>query len=100
MDRIDYLFMFLTEGCDPAKHRAEIDTPEGNVTVVGVGSVDAACAVAAAARALGTAHFIELWGSFGEEGCRRVIAAVDEALPVGFAGYLPEERAKLDRLLA
>ncbi len=54
MDRIDFLFIFRTDGCDPARHRSVIDTPEGNVTTVGVDSVDQACAVAAEALAAGT----------------------------------------------
>jgi hypothetical protein len=100
MKRIDYLYMFRTDGCDPAVHRREMDTPGGLVTVVGVDSVDQACAEAAAALAAGTAHFIELCGDFGEDGCRRVIAAVDARLPVGYVTYFPEEEAKVDALFA
>jgi hypothetical protein len=100
MDRIDFLFIFRTDGCDPARHRSFIDTPEGNVTTVGVDSVDQACAVAAEALAAGTAHFIELCGDFGEEGCRRVIAAVEGKLPVGFVTFFPEEKVKVDALFA
>jgi len=100
MARIDYLFMFRTEGCDPAVHRREMDTPLGHVTVVGVDNVDQACAVAAEARSAGTAHFVELCGDFGEDGCRRVIDAVDGALPVGYVTYFPDEGEKVDRLFA
>jgi hypothetical protein len=100
MDRIDFLFIFRTDGCDPARHRSVIDTPEGNVTTVGVDSVDQACAVAAEALAAGSAHFIELCGDFGEEGCRRVIAAVEGKLPVGFVTFFPEEKVKVDALFA
>jgi hypothetical protein len=100
MHRIDFLFIFRTDGCDPTVHRAMIDSPEGDVTVVGVDSVDTACAVAAEALAAGTPHFIELCGDFGEEGCRRVMAAVDGRLPVGYVTFFPEEEAKLDRLFA
>jgi hypothetical protein len=99
MDRIDYLFIFETDGCEPGAHRASIDTPGGDVTVVGVSSVDQACEVARTAREQGTARFIELCGAFGEEGCRRVIDAVDGALPVGYVAYLPEEKPKIDALL-
>ena len=85
-------------GATPRGTGRVIDTPEGDVITVGVDSVDQACAVAAAALADGTAHFIELCGDFGEEGCRRVIAAVDGKLPVGYVTYFPEEAEKLDRL--
>jgi len=100
MDRIDFLFIFRTDGCDPGIHRTVMDTPEGNVITLGVASVDEACAVAAAARADGTAHFIEVCGDFGEDGCRRVIDAVEGALPVGYVTFFPEEAAKLDRLFS
>ena len=100
MDRIDFLFIFRTDGCDPTRHRSVIDTLEGNVITVGVDSVDQACAVAAEALAAGTAHFIELCGDFGEEGCRRVIAAVEGKLPVGYVTFFPEEKVKVDALFA
>jgi hypothetical protein len=98
MERIDYLFMFRADTCDPDKHRAVIATPEGDVTIVGVPTLEQACRVAAAAAMAGTADFIELCGDFGEDGCRRVIAAVDGRLPVGYVTYLPEELTKLDAL--
>lgn len=100
MARIDYLFMFRADGCDAAAHRLEMDTPDGRVTVVGVPTVDEACRAAAEARAAGTAHFVELCGDFGDEGCRRVIDAVDGDLPVGYVTYFPEEAVKVDRLFA
>lgn len=100
MPRIDYLFIFRTDGCDPAVHRSVITTPEGDTITVGVSTVEQACEVAAQARAAGEAHFIELCGDFGEGGCRRVIAAVEGELPVGYVGYLPEEQPKVDALFS
>ena len=100
MGRIDYLFVFRTDGCDPETHRAIISTPEGDTVVVGVSTVEQCCEVARAAREAGTADFIELCGDFGEEGCRRVIEAVGGGLPVGYVTYLPEERLKIDALFA
>ncbi len=100
MARIDYLFMFRSDGCDAAAHHTEMDTPDGRVTVVGVPTVEEACRVAAEARDRGVAHFIELCGDFGEDGCRRVIDAVGGRLPVGYVTYFPEEGVKVDRLFA
>jgi len=100
MGRIDYLFMFGTDGCDPLVHYTEMDKPGGNVTVVGVPTVAAACRVAAQVREARTAHFIELCGDFGEDGRRRVIEAVDGELPVGDVTYLLEEAVKVDKLFA
>ncbi|MFA4965469.1 MAG: DUF6506 family protein [Thermoleophilia bacterium] len=98
MARIDYLFIFLTEGCDPAVHRSVMDTPLGKVVTVGASTVAQACDVAAAALANGEAQFIEVCGAFGEEGCRKVSAAVGGELPVGYVTYAPEERVKVDAL--
>ncbi len=78
----------------------QMDTPGGFVTVVGVPSVDEACRVALEARDAGSAAFVEVCGDFGEDGCRRVIEAVDGELPVGYVTYLPEEGVKLDELFA
>lgn len=100
MARIDYLFMFRSDGCDAVAHRMEMDTPDGRVIVVGVPTVDEACRVAAEARDAGAAHFVELCGDFGEDGCRRVVDAVGGELPVGYVTYLPEEEVKVDRLFA
>ncbi len=100
MSRIDYLYMFKTEGCDPVVHRRDMDTPLGHVTIVGVDNVDQACAEAAEARRAGTAHFVELCGDCGEDGCRRVIDAVGGELPVGYVTYFPDEEVKVDHLFA
>lgn len=75
MADIDYLFIFMTPGCDPAAHRSVMDTPEGDAITVGVSDLDQACEVAAA-------------------------AAVDGKLPVGYVTYFPEEQMRVDALFA
>jgi hypothetical protein len=100
MADVGYLFIFLTPGCDPAVHRAVIDTPAGPSLVVGTSSVDQTCAVAAAAVAAGEADFIELCGAYGADGCRRVTAAVEGKVPVGYVTYFPGESERVDALFA
>ncbi len=36
MADVQYLFIFITPGCDPAVQRSVIETPEGPTTTVGV----------------------------------------------------------------
>ncbi len=98
MANVAFLFMFITPGCDPAVHRAAIETPEGPTTTVGVGSVEQACEVALAAVDAGEADFIEVCGAFGEEGCRKVIEAVGDRVPVGYVTYLPGDSERVDAL--
>jgi hypothetical protein len=100
MADIGYLFIFVTPGCDPAVHRSVMQTPLGPATTVGAGSVDQACEVAAAAVASGEADFIEVCGAFGEDGCRKVMAAVDGKVPVGYIAYFPGEGERVEALLA
>ena len=98
MADVKYLFIFMTPGCDPAVHRSVIGTPEGPTTTVGVGGVGQACETARAAVAAGEADFIELCGAFGEEGCRKVVDAVEDRVPVGYVTYLPGGAERVDAL--
>ena len=83
----------------PSTGRA-IETPEGPTTTVGVGGVGQACEVAKAAVAGGAADFIELCGAFGEEGCREVIEAVGNRVPVGYVTYFPGDSERVDALFS
>jgi hypothetical protein len=98
--QVSYLFIFLTPGCDPAVHRAVIDTPAGPTTVVGASDVDQTCAIAAAAVAAGEADIIELCGAYHEEGCRQVTDAVGGTVPVGYVTYFPGDGERVDALFA
>jgi hypothetical protein len=100
MADVKYLFLFITPGCDPAVHRSVIETPEGPTTTVGTAGVGQACEVAKAAVAAGEVDFIELCGAFGEEGCKRVIDAVENKVPVGYVTYFPGDAERVDKLYA
>jgi hypothetical protein len=98
MADVKYLFIFITPGCDPAVHRSVIETPEGPTITVGVAGVGQACEVAKAAVDAGEADFIELCGAFREEGCRKVIDAVADRVPVGYVTYRPGDSERVDAL--
>ncbi len=46
----------------------------------------------------GDVDFIELCGAFGEEGCRSVIDAVGNRVPVGYVTYFPGDAERVDAL--
>ena len=100
MADVRYLFIFITPGCDPAVQRSVIETPEGPTTTVGVADLAQACDAARAAVDGGDVDFIELCGAFGEEGCRSVIDAVGNRVPVGYVTYLPGDAERVDALFA
>ena len=64
----------------------------GEVKMIGVPSIDAACEQAALLKDEGVGC-IELCGAFGEQGARRVIAATGGSIPVGYVTHLPEQDA-------
>jgi hypothetical protein len=97
---VKYLFIFITPGCDPAVHRSVIETPEGPTITVGASGIEQACEVAKAAAQAGAADFIELCGAFGEDGCRKVVEAVGDKVPVGYVTYFPGDSERVDALFA
>lgn len=100
MANVKYLFIFITPGCDPAVQRTVIETPEGPTTTVGTSGLQQACDVAKAAVDAGEVDFIELCGAFGEDGCRTVIDAVGDRVPVGYVTYFPGDSERVDALFA
>lgn len=81
-------FAFLIMGGFTPADRAEI--AGGAARIVGVSSLEEACAAARAAVADGVGC-IELCGAFGPEGAKAVIGAVNGAVPVGYVTHLPEQ---------
>ena len=82
-------FAFIIMGdFTPATHRAGFPGAE----MVGVSSVEEACAVAKEQKAAGV-DCIELCGAFEEAGARAVIEATGGEVPVGYVVHLPEQDA-------
>lgn len=79
-------FVFVAPGADPAVHRANVDTPEVELVVIGVADYAAAEKVAKDLVAEGVAA-IELCGGFGHEGVARVVRAVGGKAVVGVVRF-------------
>ena len=90
-------FAYLILGPDfhPEQDRAAIH--QGDARIIGVSSVEEACKQA---RALAEAGIgcIELCGAFGPEGAARVVSAVENRGPVGYAVHLPIQDALFSRV--
>ncbi len=86
-----WAFIYCGIGCSADLHHTELTYRDGNrnLHVYGVSSIDEGCALA---KRLVDEGFLllELCGGFGEEGCRKVIAATNNKVLVGYIAYLPE----------
>ena len=79
-----FAYMIMGPDFKPERDRAEI--PE--VRIIGVSSLEEACAEAVSLTEAGI-DCIELCGAFGPEGAMRIIDAVENRVPVGYAVHLP-----------
>lgn len=82
-------FAFLIMG-DFDHKRDHGSIHHGMVQIIGVASIEEACVVARRLVAEGV-ECIELCGAFGAESARKVIAATEHKLPVGYVVHLPEQ---------
>jgi len=94
---LSYVFIFKSEGCEPEKHNAIIETPSCKTTVIGVETIEETCEIAKKVVQEGC-HLIELCGDFGPELAEQVIEAIGGAVPVGYVDFSPGEKAKLEFL--
>lgn len=90
-----WAFLYRADGCDPAVHRADLVSDTRRSIICGVNSIDEGCKLARDLMEQENCLLIELCGGFGAQGARRVIAAVDGRIPVGYIDYFPEELEKL-----
>lgn len=79
-------FIFLAPGARPDAHRSVVNTPEVELTVVGVPDYVQGEAVAKALAQAGVAA-IELCGGFGTAGAARIAQAVGERVAVGVVRF-------------
>jgi hypothetical protein len=89
-----WAFIYKSPGCDPEIHQSIIESPKHLTLIYGVKTIEEGCALAQKIVDDGC-KLIELCGGFGAEGARKVIAAVEGRVPVGFIDYFPEEFEKL-----
>ncbi|CAL9585070.1 hypothetical protein SUDANB95_05079 [Actinosynnema sp. ALI-1.44] len=90
-------FVYLAEGCDPARDVSVVDTGACRTVLVGVGRVEQ---VVAAARRLvdDGAELVELCGAFGPVWTAKVLDAVGGRVPVGSVTYGAEATRQLHDL--
>lgn len=89
-------FIFVSGGALPKVHRGVFETDQHRLEVCGVSSIEEGCRVAKDLVEDGCC-LIELCGGFGADGTRKVIAAIDGKVPVGYIDYFPEEQEKRKR---
>lgn len=90
-------FIYVYEGCDPERDIAVIESTLLKTIIVGVDSIDAGCEIAKKVVEEGC-RLIELCGGFGVEGTKKVIDAIQGAVPVGYIDYFPEEKEKVIKI--
>jgi riboflavin synthase len=86
-------FIYISKGASPALHHSVHETEQHRLFVYGVPDIEEGCVVAKKLVDEGC-RIIELCGGFGPEGARRVIAAIDGRVPVGYIDFFPEEQEK------
>ena len=86
LEKLKAAFMFVAPEADPSKHRAVVDTPVVELTVVGVKNYDEACKVAKELVEKGV-KAIELCGGFGHLGVAKIVEAVAGKATVGVVRF-------------
>jgi len=89
-------FIVRGRGFDPEQHRQVMESPAFTLMIAGIGDLSQAPAAAQRLVAEG-AEMLELCGAFGPRATAEVIAAIQDAVPVGVVAY---DNDALDRLVA
>lgn len=84
MSQFKFAFLIMTPDHDSAVDRVMIEKPSCKSVVVGVNSIEDACARAKELIESGAVNKIELCGAFGKDGARRVNQALGGGVPVGY----------------
>ncbi len=84
MNQFRFAFLVMAPDHDSSKDIAKIEEPSCRTIVVGVNSIEDACARACELVKSGTVNKIELCGAFGSDGARKVHEALGGNVPVGY----------------
>lgn len=90
-----WAFIYKTQGASPDVHKADLKSETRRSLIYGVSSIEEGAALAKRLMLEDDCKLIELCGGFGVDGTKKVIAAVEGKIPVGYIDYFPEERKKL-----
>jgi predicted polyphosphate/ATP-dependent NAD kinase len=84
-----WAFIYTAPGLPTEGNTQIVESPRCRTILLGVPTVDAGVKLAARLVDDG-AQLLELCGGFGPVGTARVLAAIDNRVPVGAVGYGPE----------
>lgn len=93
-----YAFIFKAPGYQPELHRQQLDSELFRATIIGVSDITQAIAVARQLVAQGI-QLLELCGGFDASDVEQLIATLPKEVPVGHVRFLPEQQARLQKLL-
>ena len=92
------LYMFIDPSVDPARHKAEIETPKIKMLIQGVGSIEEGASMAEKFADEG-GTLVELCGGFGYAGAKAVSDAVGDRASVSIAVGQVLDAPKLAKIL-
>lgn len=84
MNQFRFAFLIMAPDHDSAVDRTMIERPSCKSVIVGVNSIEDACARAKELVESGAVNKIELCGAFGKDGARCVSQALGGNVPVGY----------------
>lgn len=89
-----YAFIFKGPGCEPATHRALVASPLFSTTIIGVSTLEEACAVAAALVDDGV-QLIDLCGAFSTKDLQTIRDRTGDRIPIGAVRYTPAQQRRI-----
>ena len=92
------LYMFVNPAADSTEHRAVIETPTSQISVIGVSSIEEAARIAKQLVQEGI-ELIELCGGFGYDGAKKIHDEVGGQIPVGLVVHQVWNAPKLAKVL-
>ncbi|HIV68482.1 MAG TPA: hypothetical protein IAA32_06405 [Candidatus Butyricicoccus stercorigallinarum] len=84
MKQFSFVFLVMSPDHDHTVHRTQMESPMCKSIMIGVNSIEDACAQAKQLADAGAIRKIELCGAFGKEGAQAVRDAVGDSVIVSY----------------